>query len=445
LPTFGERLRTLRVERELTQSQLGGSDFSTSYISRLEAGTRAPNTRVVALLAERLRVDPQWLMSGTNGTDDRLLAWRLRAAEVALAEGNASAAKQDLISLRDNFAPASQERRDLDLLLARAHARCAELDQATVLLEGLLDEVKLEPVTGSYATLAQELAWCYREAGDLHRAVEVAERAVEHLASLGLDSLAEFPKLVVTLAGASRERGDLAYASTLLRRLLGDLGTDITPRDRGSALWNAAIVAAERGQIGEGILLARRALELFESIDDERSVGMVRTLLAWVILSDAQADPAEALGLLIEARDSLLSQGLQIDSAYAETELARAMTALGQPKEAVNYATSALGRLQDSPDALESARARTAMGHAMLALGEGSLAVAELEEAAVLLRKQAASRQAAAIWRDLAQAHVGVGDLPAALVCLDEALRAAGVPGSVAMIERRHVRVDQST
>src|SRR5688500_233620 len=55
-PTFGQRLRALRVKQGLSQAALAGDGMSTGYLSRLESGARKPNHRIAEYLAERLGV-----------------------------------------------------------------------------------------------------------------------------------------------------------------------------------------------------------------------------------------------------------------------------------------------------------------------------------------------------------------------------------------------------
>jgi hypothetical protein len=50
---LGRRLRNARVAAGLTQTQAAGGDASTAYISRIEAGQRRPDLKLLARLADR--------------------------------------------------------------------------------------------------------------------------------------------------------------------------------------------------------------------------------------------------------------------------------------------------------------------------------------------------------------------------------------------------------
>src|SRR6059058_5696882 len=67
---LGERLRQLRVSRNLTQSELAGDRFSKEYVSQIERGKTRPTQETIEWLAARLGTDPSFLATGVS-TDER--------------------------------------------------------------------------------------------------------------------------------------------------------------------------------------------------------------------------------------------------------------------------------------------------------------------------------------------------------------------------------------
>jgi transcriptional regulator with XRE-family HTH domain len=425
-PEFGKRLREQRDRQGLSQADLTEAGLSKSYISLLESGQRQASRKVAGRLAERLGIDVDYLLSGQDQATRQERDLQLRFAELALATGDPKEARSTLEQLLRLSPPDDPARFTIEHNLALAHERCADLEEAIELLESLRERASDDPARWPWLQVVTDLSRCYREVGDVHRAVEVAERAVEHARELGLSDSRDYPRLVVTLAGASRERGDLAHAAQLLHRLLGQLGDTATRRDRGSALWNAAVIAAERGEFADGILLAERALAQFAEEDDVRAQGLLRTNLAWIMLESGQ-DPDTALSLLLDAHGRLMAAGMQIETAYAETELARAHVALGSVGDAITWAQSSLERLGDH-DRLESARARLALARALLVNGEGAAALLEMTHAATALQDFGVTRQAASAWRDLADLYADLGDPVAAHQANGTALTCLGLP-----------------
>src|SRR5690349_13318788 len=78
-PAFGKKLRTLRLEKGLTQADLAGGPVSTSYVSRIEGGTRIPSAETVRHVAGKLGVSIEELLSVDTAED----SWNATAAKIS--------------------------------------------------------------------------------------------------------------------------------------------------------------------------------------------------------------------------------------------------------------------------------------------------------------------------------------------------------------------------
>lgn len=210
----------------------------------------------VETLASRLAVDVEYLRTGQDRPVRQERELELRFAELAIVNGDPRPARTALEHLLQGSTQEDPLRWEIEYNLARASERCGDLEAAVEIPEELRGEAEVDPSRQPWLQVVIDLSRCYRESGDLHRAVEVAERAITRAQELGLSDSQDLPRLVVTMAAASMERGDHLHASQLLNRLLRSFGEQATRRDRGSALWQAATVAGLRGQFGDGILLA---------------------------------------------------------------------------------------------------------------------------------------------------------------------------------------------
>src|SRR3954452_22114378 len=92
IDTFGARLRRLRAERGLLQSDLVGDGVSASYVSLLESGRRQPTPPVAAALANRLGVPLELLLNGASDADLQEARLNLDYAELALRSGEPDSA-----------------------------------------------------------------------------------------------------------------------------------------------------------------------------------------------------------------------------------------------------------------------------------------------------------------------------------------------------------------
>lgn len=428
---FGRRLREQRQRSGMSQSELGGGDVSASYVSLLESGRRTPTREVLERLAERLGVEPDELATGLPTQALRKAQMDLSFARLVLGQGDAVQARDLAKALLAGGAFAADKVRLFEgrLVLAESLERTGDLAGALRQLEALRSEAQQAPDELPWLPVVVAMSRCYREAGDLHRSVDVAELALEVCDSLGLAGLAGHSKLVATLAAAHHDRGDLFRAEQLLDQLLQEtVGRD--RQEQAVAYWNAALVASARGRHAEAQRLAEQAAARISEGDDARSLARLRTTRAYIMLARQPPAAAAAKALLEECLPELRLHDSVGAVASAQVELARCEALMGKPDAARRLAEDALRNL--GPDSsLEIARGRAVLGEALWALGDEAGASRSLAAAAELLGSLGASRQAAAEWRRLADAHLRAGDSAAAAAAYAAALDAAGLPGAV--------------
>ena len=146
---------------------------------------------------------------------------------------------------------------------------------------------------------AISLCRCYRETGDLARAIDTGEDALRHLEEYGLDGTDEAVQLAVTLAAAHFERGDVSHAVRQCQRAIEHAERLDSPKAKASAYWNASMMKAEQGAVEAAVPMAQKALALLESADDNRNLARLRSQLGQSQLqldppavADARAEPA---------------------------------------------------------------------------------------------------------------------------------------------------------
>src|SRR5665809_131825 len=66
---LGDRVRQLRINRGLTQTDLARDKFSKEYLSQIERGKTRPTGETVDWLAARLGVDRSFLETGVSSND----------------------------------------------------------------------------------------------------------------------------------------------------------------------------------------------------------------------------------------------------------------------------------------------------------------------------------------------------------------------------------------
>ena len=427
---FGQRVRERRRELGRSQTELAGTRLSASYLSLLESGKRRPTPDVVTTLAAALDCTPDYLMHGHDPKLREKFQLGVRYAELAIRNGEAADALTTLDTLLDDVAHVPDE---LVRTARRARARALEsagrFADTIDVLEKLDDEARADARAEEHLGLTIDLVRCYREAGDIARALDLGAEALDRVGALGLTGTDVHAELVSTVIGAYYVRGDLVTAGRMAESALRDVDDRGTPRARAAVYWNASLVAEAADDVSAAVLLAERALALYADGDDERSLARLRVAYGWLLLRTSPPQPEKARDMLRTAHAALADVGTATDIAYCETELARAALLLGDPQGALGHAARAQAQLSDEAR-LESAFVHLVRGAALLALEQHDEAVAEYRRASSILGSLDQARMAAGAWRELADAFSRLDLLQDAAMAYQQALSEMGVRGA---------------
>lgn len=447
MTAVGARIRQLRTQRRLSQTQLAAStQLSGSYISLIEAGRRPVTARALEAIADSLGCSVSYLQTGRGGPGYETVELDLRFGELALREGDAQAALERFVKVQ-----ALAEQETLEQVgahakwgAARARESLGDLESAIADYEILVRDQML-PDDLNRVTIETALCRAYSECGDLARAIDVGETALARIEQANDDLSGDAQVgLASTLAGCYYERGDLTRAQLLAGTAIARAEGSGSPRARAAAYWNAGLVAEARGNLRTARSFVDRAHALYSEGDNARAIALLKITRAWLLLrASDHPDVPEAERLLRYALASLPTVGTQLDVAYGETELARCHLLHGDWQGAVALAEGALERMGDGPR-IEAARARLVCGHALFHGGDVDGAVGFYTDAAGDLRKAGAVRQAASAWRELADALTEMDRTDEALEAYRYAADAAGVtaaPYTLATVIRSTVEV----
>jgi transcriptional regulator with XRE-family HTH domain len=440
--TLGRRLRAARVAKGLTQTELAGRVVSVGYVSRIESGHRRPNGRVLAELATRLGVPVEQLRIGAapRELDDIRLA--LDFAELSLESGEPVEAEA-----RSAEAMARAESASLDDLADRArllHARALEalgrLDDAILELEALIGHTTSGMVK---IRAGVALSRGYRDSGDLTKAIEAGEGILDRLAGTPLEQTDESVQLAVTIAAAYFERGDSGHAVRVCRTAVAKAEALGSSTARASAYWNASLMEANRGAVGDAVPLAQRALALLGEGRDARNLARLRTELGTMQLRLDPPEVSEAERNLERAAEELAwSSASPVDVARNDLARARARFITGDLEAAAElsqHVQAAIG--EQAP--LVRGDALSLTGQVLMAQGDVTRAASYFRQAVLAMTRVGADRSAAQQWFELADLLDSVGLADASRDAYRNAAASAGVrarPGN-----RVDVRLNESS
>jgi tetratricopeptide (TPR) repeat protein len=439
---LGRRLRNARVAAGLTQTELAAGDASTAYISRIEAGQRRPDLKLLGLLASRLDTTVEELLVGVTHDRRAELQVELDYAELELSSGNPSAALDRSGAILSALPDAGLEDLQRATRFVRAFALEAvgRLDDAILALEELTTEPPrdLDWIRGLIA-----LSRCYRESGDLAMAIDVGERVASTIDEQGLSGLNEAMQLTLTVAAAYFERGDVGHAVRLCKQTIARAEALDSPTARGSAYWNASVMSSRQGSVREALALARKAILLFEQESDTRNLARLRTELGNMQLRTDPPDAAAAKASLeLAARELDWSNASPMDKIDNQLGLARANLLLGEVTMAAEQSASSYEIARDQAP-LSAAEALVLRGQISASRSETDEATASYKEAILLLSSVGADRRAAELWFELGGLLQDVGESAAALDAYRRAAASTGLsprtslPNALARTEQR--------
>ena len=427
MTTFADRLRTLRRAAGLSQTELAGDGLSPSYISLLESGRRRPSPAVAALLAAKLGCSASQLLDGEPSEHERRLQLELAYAELALRHDGAPEAITRLNALLAEPDLPPGQRGEAIILLGNALERDGQLMAAIGMLSPLFDEVRSKPSAVSLPRLAVQLCFCHSQAGDLTRAIQVGEQALDACRQQGLAGTDEYFMLAATVMYAYMDAGDEGHAATWAAQLIQEAEAVGSQGGRAALYWNASLLAEREGRIDDALKLSRKALAYMGELGDSRDLARLKVASASVLLA---ADPPrvdEARDALTRVCDELHRLGSEVDLVeFDQLQSTVALLAL-DPAEAEKLARGATRRVPDDAAAEQLSLAHRALGDALMAQGRSEEAREHWANAADLLASATRGRGTALAWRDLAERFRSSGHTEAALRAYRAALDAAGV------------------
>jgi transcriptional regulator with XRE-family HTH domain len=446
LPThFGDRLRTLRRDAGLSQSELAGKDLSASYISLLESGKRTASSEVLHELAARLGCSAQLLIDGRQSDREQHIELELAYAKLAIEHAESGDAAQRLQRLLDDDEADTLPLRTGDQisdLLATACERLGDLDRSLALLVPLFERACADqpdlPTHLLVTDLGIRLTRIQTAAGDRISAVEVGRRALAAAKAQGLSATTDYFRLAATVFAAYVVRGDWTTATRLADQYLAEALQHGEVAGQAALLWNASLLAHRRGDTARARGMAERAMGLLSELDNARDYARLRVEVASMALSGESPNVTWAADLLQRCASDLKDLGTPVDLARWHVVDSQVLLCQGDPAGAEASARQALD-LASSKAASPSDRVE-----ALVALSDTLAAQCRDAEASTLLLSALRELQSQALTRLDAVDAAGVArrlagiDPRAALTAYELTLGSVEVPDHTAAV-RKHV------
>ncbi|MEW9871993.1 helix-turn-helix domain-containing protein [Arthrobacter sp. HS15c] len=379
---FGEKLRAERLERGLTQAELGKDLYSPSYISLLETGRREPTAEVIEELARRLELAPKaleaWSQPISVSDAEYVLAglyarqaWDLR--DYPLAATHAATAAQIALEGKNTSAWWNMTYMQAECLIKQGNWQ-----ECQKIMQHLLEHPMATESVGLGVRARQMLAGICQGQGQLSTAVDHAMEAVKLCAKLPKGST-----LIIgahrALIGALAESGRLDEAWKFCQDMNDQVDEHSMSQLAGEVAWVIGNVAFMRHDYAEGIKYHERAARMLSPANDIELWARFNKASAAVRLSSGIVEP-ETLSSIERAELALsIVGGNKTDQLEVAFIRARWLYLTGD----IVAAISKLQEIHAESDAL----AKHTAGEVSLLLGKSLKAAGESEEALVYLEE----------------------------------------------------------
>ncbi|MDP9867601.1 MULTISPECIES: helix-turn-helix domain-containing protein [Streptosporangium] len=425
--SVGQRIKTARRQRGISQAELAHPELSDSYVSLIESGKRTATPAVLELLAEKLECSLSYLLSGVTAEQQEELEHNLRHARQALDSGSAAEARTRYAALLadDTLASFPHMRQAAELGLADALQSCGDLDEAVVLLTRVRQRDAAQMPVELYASITCALAGCQRRRGDLTAAVQVAEQLLAGVRRPVWSE--ELIRLGAELLIAYAERGDLLRGRQFRGELLAAADRLGTAAALTVAHQAAAVLAVETGRGDEALAHVERAIAAQAELGDADRLERLHGAYARIALGVQPAEAEKWYRRLAGAHAELTARSATAaEAADCTANLIRAELLLGSAEGAKEHLTALLEQIEGLPRNLQ-ADVHLLAGQAMADLGRRREAVHELAAVAAWLEEAPATRPTARAWLTVAQTLQALGEPAHSVAAYQRALACIGL------------------
>lgn len=424
-PKLGKKIRELRLKMGLTQSELGGKEFTKSFISQIEKGLTRPSLKSLRIIAARLNQPLSvFLDEDLPPSYESELTLTIETANMYHAQGHFQEAV-DHYNKALSYAIATDHRSKSTIYyqLANAHFRINQIDRAIDLYHLSIDEAKRARDHELSILALYRLAVANAHEGDYPDAQRALRHALSLLSKLPsiddelklslLSGLAEvlcqdeqydraLEILKEAIEIAQRNPGHFHFAT--LCRLMGHVYTRLDQTDVAKEYTDKAISVYTLTDNTSMLLLASidRARQLRKAAQNEEAHRLLeqiydqaQTLSDEKLASLAIGELADCLCELGDDATALthIGQAIQLDpyspSLFRWTELIQRCAARGlAPPTLIALIQSLISRWPKGARTRILAEYHATLGHLYTASGEAAKASRHFQESVALFRQR---------------------------------------------------------
>lgn len=363
-PGLGERVRSARRERGMSQATLAGEELTKGFISQVEAGLVRPSVRSLQIIASRLGKSLDYFLGDVPLATEKRLAFHRLAAEAAAERRDWAVVRTEVESALQ-CAPAKRERAALLRIVAQADLGAGDREAAFDRISEALALVDPATDADEVARLQHLRGLAYGQLNQYLTAAEALEQARDTMERHEVNDPRLRARILVALGTVYRRLNRTAKAMQTYASALDLASASSELRVAAQGYMGVAVSLYDSGELDAAINNYRRALDLFERVEDRSFELSVLHSLATINFERGAIPEARELALRAQAL-ARMAGDVRVEST-AQVVLARIALSAGDAAAALELAKAAEKAL--AGDRVQRADALRVMGAAHDALG----------------------------------------------------------------------------
>lgn len=332
--SIGERIKTLRIAKGLSQAAFTEAGISTGYISLIEKGLRNPSHKALEKISSVLNVPISEFSSSGIQPLSKADEATIKMVETAISLKNF----EEAVRLLESFSQVAKSDTDIVLLNAEVDVMVGNFLSASITLEELIPEILLEGSIAQKQRVLGLFAEANSRTGAKHLAVKKLHQVREQvLATNDTDSL---DYLDLILASRYSELGDFGSANQILYEVDDRQKSHELVKDIWRVQWAKSNVAYDAGDFLQAEDFAESALNVYRLEHDGEIYDRLLLTKLEATVENLKATSTELEEVLIELdmlsrpdqNENSDSNTLDLDNALIRVKV---LSRLGRDEEAM--------------------------------------------------------------------------------------------------------------
>jgi tetratricopeptide (TPR) repeat protein len=416
------------MELGLSLAAVAQSDFSRAYLNQIELGRARPSTRIIQIVAERLRRPVEYFLQDPQASSTAL-ELRLTEAATRIQQGDGEQAKEMMTELLSRPQIAPEVRARAQLVLAEALLKLRAISEAIPVIQAAIKAAETSGWLALAVELYDRMGSAYYQLRHPHEAGRWWDKAINAYQENELSD----PLLRATILG---HRANLHYVGGQPREAIAGYQAAISAAENvldmpalGDIYEGLAVSFQKIGDLTRALEYAQRSLRLFDTLRDVRMSAQLRNNMAEILLSQERF--ADAEDLFLAGAEQLRRVGDRdllphLLAGAAEAALGRGVLTL-----ALTRINLALVAAEASSDALAKLAAERVAGRVMAASRREEEARAHFDRALKLAGALTSPNDTSRVAFEYAQFLEEQGDASQAMIRYRQAYRTRQAPAVV--------------